>query len=479
MTQFKYEQLANTLKAEIDEKHWQENEKLPSIRDLANIYKVSKISVQKALHTLEARDLVFVKLKSGYYVSPAKKNQHVSLDIKKISKPKLVNVPEVFYEIMERSAAFDIAPQHNNNEPASNNLLLLNRHISRAIRHKPQNNALYYSEPPGDRNLIHQISKHYRKRDLIISADEICITSGCQNSLFLALMATCQQGDIVAIESPAFYGVLQLLQQLKLQVVELPCSFTTGLTADALKEAAEKWNIKACVLTANFATPTGALIPSNEKRAIVALAVEKNITLIEDDIYGDLGFHSDVEPLKSYDTQGNVILCSSFSKALSRDLRIGWIVTKKHYKKIVHMKLIYQLSTSQAIQNGLSSFMAEGHFERHIYQYRKTLLKQRDQLINGIKDNWKIPMKFTVPDGGLAIWIELPKEVDTFSLYNLAISEGIIITPGRLFSSADQFSNGLRLSFAHPTKGHRLKALIRLGELCRNTMNSPVIKSLK
>jgi DNA-binding transcriptional MocR family regulator len=468
MKQFKYEQLANTLKTKIDEKEWREHEKLPSIRALAHHYNISKISVQKALHTLEARDIVFVKFKSGYYVSPANNSHNIHIEINKISKPKLVDVPEVFYEIMERSAAFDIAPQYINNEQVSTSLLLLNRHISRALRQKPQNNALYYSDPPGDISLRRQISKHYRKRNLNITEEQICITSGCQNSLFLALMATCDAGDIVAIESPAFYGALQLFQQLKLKVIELPSSLTTGLTVRSLEKAAEEWDIKACILTPNFATPTGALMPNKEKRKLVALASEKNITLIEDDIYGDLGFHSTVEPLKSYDTQGNVILCSSFSKALSRDLRIGWIVTSKHYKKIVHLKLVNQLSTSHAIQNGLTSFMAEGSFDRHIYQYRKTLLKQRDQLIEGIRDNWKILTKFTVPDGGLAIWIELPKEVDTFSLYKQAISEGIIITPGKLFSATNKFSNHLRLSFAHPTTGSRLQALIRLGELARS-----------
>lgn len=466
MRQFKYQQLANILKSQIDDKKWRANEKLPSIRELASTYSISKISVQKALHTLEAREVVFVKPKSGYYVSPSKSLKLASQGIKKLSKPKLVNVPEMFYEIMERCAAFDIAPQDLDNTQTPNHLLLLNRHISRSLRQKPQNNALYYSEPPGDIELRHQIKAHYRKRNLNISEQDICITSGCQNSLFLALMATCQPGDIVAIESPAFYGALQLLQQLKLQVVELPSSYTSGLTADALEEATKKWQVKVCILTANFATPSGALIPRDEKQAIVALAREKNITIIEDDIYGDLGFHGNVEPLKSYDTHDNVILCSSFSKSLSRDLRIGWIVANKHYKKIVHLKLIYQLSTSQAIQHGLTSFLAEGHFERHLYHYRKTLLKQRDQLIEAIADNWQTPIKFTVPDGGLAIWIELPTQVDTFLLYNKAISEGVVLTPGRLFSSNNKFSNYLRLSFAHPTTGHRLVALKRLAQLC-------------
>ena len=471
MKQFKYEQLANILKSQIVDGKWRSDEKLPSIRDLADEYGLSKISVQKALHTLEARGLVFVKPKSGYYVSLIKSPPQIHRKLTPISKPKLVDVPEVFYEIMQRCAAFDISPSNLSAAQTSNHLLLLNRHISRALRQSPQSNAMYYSEPPGYEGLRHQISEHYRKRNFSVSPQDICITSGCQNSLFLALMVSCQPGDIVAIESPAFYGVLQLLQQLKLKVVELSSSYTTGLTADALRKATNKWNIKACVLTANFATPTGALIPSEEKRQIVALAAQKNITLIEDDIYGDLGFHSSVEPLKSFDQAGDVILCSSFSKSLSRDLRIGWIVANQQLKKIVHMKLVHQLSTSQAIQQGLSSFLAEGHFERHLHYYRKLLLKQRDQLINALNEHWRVPIKFTIPDGGLAIWVELPKEIDSLAIYHEAIEKSIILTPGRLFSTSNNYPNYLRLSFAHPTTGHRLQALIKLGQLCLASLN--------
>lgn len=456
--------------AQIEDEQWRANERLPSIRALAIRYNVSKISVQKALHTLEARGLVYVKVKSGYFVSPLKEQQKSSQNLLKIDKPKLVDVPEVFYEIMDRTAAFDISPQNLDTARTPNHLLLLNRFISRALRKRPQNNAWYYGEPTGHFPLRHQISEHYRRRELNISAEDICITSGCQNSLFLALMATCQPGDIVAIESPAFYGVLQLLQHLKLKVVELPSSYTIGLTAEVLEEATKKWQIKACVLTASFATPTGALIPSKEKRKIAALAIDKNIIIIEDDIYGDLGFHSKVEPLKNYDTQGDFILCSSFSKSLSRDLRIGWIVAGKHLKKIAAMKLVYQLSTSQAIQFGLANFLAEGHFERHLQQYRKVLLNQREQLTSAIADHWAVSTTFTVPDGGLAIWLQLPQEIDTFLLYKHAISAGIVITPGRLFSSVNKFSNCLRLSFAHPTTGHRLQALISLGQLCERML---------
>lgn len=475
MRQFKYLELANQLKAEIDQGKWLAEEKLPSIRALALHYQLSKISVQKALHSLEARGLIYVKAKSGYYVSQALEQQNAPSNLLSISQPKHVEMPDVFYDIMERGAAFDIAPpshsNHQHTDHTASHLLLLNRHLSRAIRHKPTKNALYYSEPAGDLVLRQQISQHYRKRGLSVSADDICITAGCQNSLFLALISQCNAGDIVAVESPAFYGVLQLLQQLKLKVIELPSSTTTGVNAQSLEDAAAIWPIKACILTPSFATPSGAQIPDHQKQSIVEVAQRHQITLIEDDIYGDLGFHNIVKPLKAFDHEGQVILCGSLSKSLSRDLRLGWIIAKQQKQKLVHIKLINQLATSQSIQQGVSSFIAEGHFERHLAQYRKTLLKQRDQLIEALDKYWlrtlKLPIKFTVPDGGLAIWIELPKTVNTLALYHQAIKQNIVLTPGQLFTSTTSFSHQLRLSFAHPTTGHRLEALKTLGELCK------------
>jgi len=474
MKQFKYEQLANTLKGMIDDNIWLVDEKLPSIRALANRFSLAKISVQKALQTLESRGVIYAKVKSGYYVAansfiPTERTIHDKSTLKPLEQPKLVDMPNVLVDIMQRSAAFDIAPQHKltANEQPSSHLVQLNRHIGRALRQNSQAHALYYADPVGDLSLREQISQHYRRRNLTVSVDDICITAGCQNSLYLSLVTCCQPGDIVAVESPAFYGVLQLLQQLKLQVIELPASPTVGVSANILNQALSKWPIKACVLTPNYATPTGATMPISEKEAIVKLAHQHNIMLIEDDIYGDLGFYQRTVPLKHVDHHENVILCGSFSKSLSRDLRLGWIISKKHHQEIVYHKLIHQLSSNQTIQKGVASFLAQGHYERHLNHYRKTLLLQRDQLISAIKTHWQTPALFTVPDGGLALWITLENNIDTLALYHQAIRKGIVITPGRLFSSENQFQHQLRLSFAHPSTGHRLEALKTLGKLVK------------
>jgi len=461
VNQFVYESLANKLREKIIDNEWGEGDKLPSIRALCVEYQVSKVTVQSALHKLEAIGLVSARPRSGYYVlaQTTYEDTHSlsKLAVPTVKKPQLVNVPDIFHEIMQRSAAFDILPSATPS-PVSSHIQLLNRHVTRATRNNAKRNTHYYGNPYGAETLRQQIAKHYKSRKLQVSSNDICITSGCQNSLYLALSVSCEPGDIVAIESPAFYGVLQLIQSLKLKVVEIPASFTQGVKPNDVLSVLKECRIKACVVTPNFSTPTGSCMTLEDKKALYELSVEHDFTLIEDDIYGDLGFHFTPEPIKSFDKTGHVILCSSMSKALSRDLRIGWIMGGKHHTNIMRNKLVHQLSGSQSIQEGIASYMAEGEYRRHLLHYRDTLKNQRDQLIETINTHWTFPFRYTVPDGGLTLWLELDKSINTVELYSQALAKNITLTPGRLFSSSDNFQHFLRLSFVHPIENQRLAA---------------------
>ena len=463
---YKYERLARKLSGQIASGSIEAGQKLPSIRQLSEMSGLSKISVQSALQQLESKGLVTAKNKSGYYVTEQTQQTKAPVSHNRISAPQRVNMPGIFQQIMARSAAFDIKPE---SVPTStgNHLQILNRHISRAMRSQSTNKALYYSPPEGDPDLRKQLSLHCRTHGLNISAEEVCITSGCQNSLFLALMACSRPGDNVIVESPAFYGVLQLLEQLRLNVIEVSVSTTQGITARQLDEASRKWNAKICILTSNFATPTGACIPRQEKKSIAELAETSNLTIIEDDIYGDLGFHYRPETIKSFDTSGRVILCSSFSKSLSRDVRIGWIAGGLYQDKIIQLKLVNQLAGNRSVQEGVASFLQQGHYRRHLLQYRKQLSEQRDQLRDMIHQYFPGNPRFTLPDGGLCLWIELEPKVNSLQLYKEALQQGITITPGPLFSSKSNYSNYLRLSYAHSINGPREKALRDLGNMLR------------
>lgn len=467
MSQSLYQQLASSLAQEIQEGRWQALERLPSLRQIANQRNLSLNTVIKALHLLEAQGLVVAKPKSGYFVSaqPAKSSSPPPITtLQGHLKPTEVTLPKLFQDIMARGAAFDIFPTKEITTP-DNNLAILNRHIGRAARQQANNKANYYDNPAGDQEVRQQISNHYRNRNLIIEADEICITSGCQNAIFMALMASCNPGDNVAVESPAFYGVLQLLEALNLNIIEIPSCPENGIDVDMLASAAEQWSIKACVVTPSYATPTGACISPKKQQQIIDIANEKNITIIEDDVYGELGFHRQISPIKSLDKQDRVVLCGSFSKCLSRDLRIGWIVGGRWQPAITQLKLVTQLASNRASQQGLASFLAEGYFRRHLATYRQTLQVQRDQLIDALISYWPDSIRYTVPDGGLALWVQLTPKMDTSKLYLEALKQRIILTPGMLFSVHNQYKNYLRLSFNHPIEGERLKAIRALAQI--------------
>jgi len=134
-------------------------------------------------------------------------------------------------------------------------------------------------------------------------------------------MACCNRNDVVAVESPGFYGVLQLLEQLGLRVIEVPSSIETGMNIDALEEALKRWKVKACIVSPAYATPGGALMPIGAKKRLIELAERHDLAVID----ADTALNGAPDPLKGMDLNERVILCSSFSKSVSRDLRLGWV----------------------------------------------------------------------------------------------------------------------------------------------------------
>lgn len=461
--QHRYDILANRLSLEIEQKSWVSGERLPSIRQLCTDYGFSKNTVIQALHLLESKKIVESRPKSGFFVTTfLNREQPLKPDFDSV-KPTRVNVPEMFQDIMMRGAAFDILPNESLPLPSSS-LVTLHRHINNAMRYQTTKKSMYYDEPIGNINLRSQLKDHYRAAGLHLTPGDFCITTGCQHSLFLALMTICKPGDNIAVESPGFYGVLQLLQQLQLNVIEIPSSPVTGFDIDTFESALGDWSIKACIVTPAYATPNGATMVSEAKSKLIELANQYDLAIIEDDIYGDMGFTRRPTPLKVLDTQERIVLCSSFSKSLSRDLRVGWVVGGRWHSEIIKLKLVNVLANSQSIQLGLSTFIEEGHLKRHLQQKRQILKLQRDQLVQMIFEHWPNSTRFTIPDGGLALWIEVDSKIDMQELYYSLIEEKIVITPGVLFSTSNRFKNCLRLSFNHPTTGKRARAIKRLAQ---------------
>ncbi|WP_028471090.1 PLP-dependent aminotransferase family protein [Neptunomonas japonica] len=460
MSEYRYQELENWLLQGIQEQRWGLGERLPSIRILCREQKVSKATVLRALHKLEGRGLIEARPKSGYFVTLQPDAVKHPVSRIGIEAPRSVNASDLLHDIMSRSAAFDLLPNlHTGDLP--HGITVLNRSIGRSLRRQRGDNYQYYDEPAGNVGLREQLALHHARRGWVTSPDYLCITSGCQHALFLSLMACCKKGDVVAVESPGFYGVLQLLEQLELQVIEVPTSTNTGVDVAALEEVLKRWEVKACIVSPSFATPGGALMPLTSKKRILELAEEHDLAIIEDDIYADTAFGAIPDPLKALDTQNRVILCSSFSKCLSRDLRLGWVSGARWHQRILHLKLVTQLANSRYQQQGVAEYMKDGSYAVHLRRQRNALRERRDHLIAYLHA-WPCDLRVSIPEGGLAVWVEMPEHVNTLLAYPEALKQEVVITPGPLFSIKGQFKHCLRISYEHPWNQQRVEALNRL-----------------
>ncbi|WP_299972958.1 PLP-dependent aminotransferase family protein [uncultured Pseudoteredinibacter sp.] len=462
MNDYLYLKLERELRQQIESGQLAAGEKMPSIRHLAQTEQLSKATVLSAYERLEADGLVQARTRSGFYVCQSQQQ----LASPAISSPKVdartLDQGQILMGIMQRGAAFDLYPGHDS-EPSNKKL---QRCLGRAQRQQSSAQYLYYDEPLGLPALRKQIQQLMAHGGAKAHEDEIIISNGCQHALLLALLATTRPGDVVAVESPGFYGSLQLIETLGLKALELPCSANEGLSIDALRLATQHWPIKALICSPCFATPTGASMPEEAKQELLNIAKQHDFALIEDDIYGELYFGQQrPRSLYSYDQDGIVLQCSSFSKNLSRDLRLGWLATGRYQQEVIKAKLATSLAVPQLSQQGLSFYIAEGGLDKHLRRKRSQYQERYQEMRHLIQDYLPEETRCSQASGGLAAWIELPKHIDTLTLYEQALEQGIVLTPGRLFTAQDNYRNNLRLSYAHPWTENRIKAFKSLAAM--------------
>ena len=459
-----YQKIANTFESEIQSGKYRNGDRLPSIRLLAKDLSVAKNTVINALQLLERKALVEARPKSGFVVRTPSQHMPPETPVFEHLQPTRVSIPDLLLEVIARGAAFDIKPSEPN-DPEHSLLTTLHKRINRAMRTQSSRKTLYYDDPMGCEPLRDQISRHYARIGIPVFANDLCITAGCQHALLLSLLATCKPGDNVVIESPGYYGVIQLLDELGLHAIEVPCHSVSGMNVNILADVVTRFNVRACVVTPAFSTPTGACMPDEAKKQLLTLAEEHDFAVIEDDIYGDLGFQFRPKPIKFFDKGDRVILCSSFSKSLSRDLRTGWIIGSRWQKKIQRLKLVTHLAGNQAIQSGLSEFIASGDYARLLRNRVSQLEVQRNDLVDIIQAAFPTGTRFTFPQGGLSLWLELPEKRNALGIYHQLLARNIVLTPGALFTSQSSFNHFLRLSFCHPMTAGRQQAIKEVADL--------------
>jgi DNA-binding transcriptional MocR family regulator len=461
-----YEQLAGEIARQIEQGTFRAAGRIPSVRQMSQQRGLSVTTVLQAYHLLEDRLVIEARPQSGYFVRPRPVAVMREPEAPAPTPGSATVDIEDLVTMVHRDMANPSLLQFGAAVPDPNLLPTdkLNRLLATIARRErvPQSCA---GLPEGTVELRVQVARRAFASGCSLSPDDIVVTSGCTEALSLALRAVSRPGDLVAIESPTYFGMLQILQSQGLQALEIPTHHRTGISLEALRFALDHHRVSAVMVMPNFQNPLGSTMPDENKRALVEMLAEREIPLIEDDLFGELYFSGQrPKAAKAYDRKGGVILCSSFSKDLSPSYRVGWAVPGRFKTRFERLKSATNVSTATLPQLAIAQFIANGGYDHLLRRIRRAYAAKVAAMSAAVSRYFPAGTLMNPPDGGFVLWVQLPESVDSLDLYRMALKAGITIAPGHIFSTTLRYRNFIRLNAAYMSDDNAV-ALRRLAEL--------------
>ncbi|HTP86211.1 MAG TPA: PLP-dependent aminotransferase family protein [Bryobacteraceae bacterium] len=442
-------------------------EKVPSVRRTSTNEGVSVSTTLQAYMLLESRGYIEARPQSGFYVRAREvarpREPRPSLPGRQATR---VGVSGLMSKLLLAASDPDVVPL-GAACPASELLPLrrLNRILTGLVRrHGGQMNE--YDFAPGNAELRRQVARRSLDWGGRLGPEDVLVTSGATEALHLSLSAVTKPGDVVAVESPAFFGILLQLEALGLKALEVPCHPQEGLCLEALSDALRRHRVRACVASPNFSNPLGSTMSDDAKRELVEMLTRRGIPLIEDDLYGDIQFEG-VRPkvAKAFDREGLVLLLSSFSKLIAPGYRIGWLTAGRFQQRVETLKMTSTLATPSMLQRVIAQYLESGAYDRHLRRVRAAFRLQIEQMTAAVSEHFPAGTRVARPRGGFVLWVELPHGVDSLDLFERALAEGISISPGPMFSARQRFRNYIRLNCGYPWSPRLDRAIRTLGRL--------------
>lgn len=461
-----YQEVADKIARLIGEGVLRPGERVSSLRKVADQYGVSLTTAIQAFILLEDRGLVEARPKSGFFV-------RVPATLPR--EPKMVRPPRAVTAVTVgalQSRLFDAAMLPHllplgGAVPAPELLPMvkLNRVLA-AVARRAGRSGVSYNMPPGSEALRREISKRVMNAGATVLPQEIITTSGATEALMLCLRAVTVPGSVVAVESPTYFGVLHALEELRLKAIEIPTHPREGMDLEALAKVLRTRSVAACLAVPSFSNPLGALMPDANKERLVQMLAERDVPLIEDDVFGEL-YHGQHRPrlAKGYDEKGLVMLCSSFSKSLAPGYRVGWTAPGRFYERVKSLKLTSTLATATLPELAVAEFLANGGYDHYLRSARAFYAANVQRVGRAVAAAFPSGTKVTQPQGGFVLWVEMPAAVDALRLQDEALARDINIAPGPMFSPVQGYRNCIRISCGVPWTPRLQEAVQTLGML--------------
>lgn len=328
--------------------------------------------------------------------------------------------------------------------------------------------ALQYSTTEGYLPLREFIANRYRQKwGWSVDPEEILITNGSQQGVDLTGKVFLDRGDRVLFERPGYLGAIQALQMYEPEFLSVPL-LEEGIALDLLRRTLEQSQVKLFYGVPNFQNPSGLTYPGWNRQEVAKLLASHNLVFLEDDPYHELRFiGQDLPPLKHY-LQERGILLDSFSKIIAPGIRLGWLYASREImEKVIIAKQGADLHSNYLAQRIVYRFLQDNDLDSHLDRVRAVYHRQRNVMLEAIKEFFPPEVQFTRPEGGMFVWVTLPEEISTLELLQHAARLKVAFVPGQPFYVDGGGHNSMRLSFATSDEATIEEGIKRLAQAIR------------
>lgn len=327
------------------------------------------------------------------------------------------------------------------------------RQIADGIFVNNASSALQYGTTEGYMPLREQVKSRLSvKFNSVSENDELIITTGGQQGIDLCARAMLDPGDVVVCESPTFIGALNAFRVCGAKTVGVELE-DDGISIEKLeKTLKETPRIKLLYLIPTFQNPSGITTSLEKRKAVYDLAKKYGVVILEDNPYGELRFSgNDVPTMKSLDTEGIVMYCSSFSKILSSGMRVGFLCGPKELvDRCVVIKQANDVHTNLFFQMLVSGYLENNDLDAHIESIKTLYRGKCGLMLKGLENGLDPSIAFTRPEGGLFVWVTLPKG-DSSEIFRACIDKNIAVVDGKTFLPSPAPCTSVRLNYSTPS----------------------------
>ncbi len=462
-----YKQLADAIGAIIERGSLPSGEKLPPTRELAGQLGLNRTTVSAAYSQLEEAGLIEGHVGRGSFV----------IQRQGAAEPGPMDWDAVFprLEAGFTRVAHDVEINFANSRPSEGSFPLAQfRRLSKQVIDGPEAaEILQLGSPHGYAPLRRYLLEQASAAGIARSGDDLIVTNGCQQALDLLARLFASSGNGIVTEDPVYHGLLRVFSRAGANLFGVPAG-EDGIDLEALEEVIRSHHPRVLLVTPSFQNPTGATLPLEHRKRIVELAQRFGLVLVENDIYSELRYSGKPLPrLKELDSTGNTILLRSYSKVSFPGLRVGWVIAPRAViARMAEAKQLSDLHSDQLSQAVLLRFAESGELERHLERTRREGAERLSAVLRACKRYLPAAARFTRPEGGMCLWIELPEPLRAEDVLSAVEERGVSFLPGRYFSARRSHARALRISFGGLAPDQITRGIRIIGETAAEQLSA-------